>query len=220
MKKLVLTLIATAAIVGCSSSPKQSAANSEPIADQRLETTFTRNSVKLEWSCKWGSGFSEKTCIKGNIVAIEATGYAPSYGNSEVNRETAFGVAHDVALDKLVRFIKQDLTSSRVTNTLTKNVEKAEDTFNKTGKRGTASVSEEDSDTGSAATGTTTNSNRNNLNDTVRSVVETIKSKSSGIVRGARTIDERVVDKQTVSVTVRWSADVSEESKRLGSYFR
>ncbi len=213
MKRLILTLSVIAALAGCSSTPVAEQ-KEESIQDQRLVSTFTRNSVKLEWDCKWFTGVTEKTCVKGNIIAIEATGYAPSYGNTEALRETAFSVAHDVALDKLVRFIKQDLTSSRVTNTLTKNVEKANDII-KSNSRSTAEASDNDN-----ANEGSTDTNRDNVNQTVRTVVENIRSQANGIVRGARVVDEQVVDKKTVSVTVRWSIQNADQSKSLNKYFK
>lgn len=216
MKRPILTLSIIAVLAGCSSTPSTDAQQADVIQDQRLVSTFARNNIKLEWSCKWFTGITDRTCVKGNITAIEATGYAPSYGNTEVLRETAFSVAHDVALDKMVRFIKQDLTSSRVTRTLTKNVEKANDLI-KTNSVNNAEVSDEDALTGS---GGSTDTNRANVNETVRSVVENIRSQASGIVRGSQVIDEQVVDKKTVSVTVRWSIQTADQSKSLNKYFR
>jgi len=214
MKRLFLTLSVIAALAGCSSTPV--AEKADPTKDQTLVSTFSRNSVKVEWSCKYFTGFSEKTCVKGNIVAIEATGYAPAYGNTEALRETAFSVAHDVALDKIVRFVKQDITSSRVTNTLTKNVEKANDLIRRNSKNN-AEQSDEDAST---ANSSSIDTDRTNINETVRSVIENIRSQATGIIRGSQIVDEKVVDKKTVAVTVRWSAHDSEESSNIGHYFR
>lgn len=213
MKQLIFVISAAIVLSACSSTPKDD--KPEQISDQRLVSNFTRNNVKLEWSCKWGSGIFEKTCIKGDIKAIEATGYATSYGNSEALRETAFATAHDVALDKLVRFIRQDLTSSRVTNTLTRNVEKANDTI----KTGTFPAEVSENDTGTGPTGGN-KSERNNVNETVRTVVDNIRTQANGIIRGAQVVDEKIVDKQTVAVTVRWSVTNVEQVNRLGKYFR
>lgn len=215
MKQLIFVISAAMMLAACSSTPKEE--KPEPISDQRLVSNFTRNNVKLEWSCKWGSGVFEKTCIKGDIIAIEATGYATSFGSSEALRETAFSTAHDVALDKLVRFLRQDLTSSRVTNTLTRNVEKANDAIKS--NTGTAEVAE--SDTNSQQGPTSTNkSERNNVNETVRTVVDNIRTQANGIVRGAQVVDEKIVDKQTVSVTVRWSVANVDQVNKLKNYFK
>lgn len=214
MKQLIFVISAAMVLAACSSTPKEEKA--EPINDQRLVSNFTRNNVKLEWSCKWGTGITEKTCVKGNIVAIEATGYATSFGNSEALRETAFSTAHDVALDKLVRFLKQDLTSSRVTNTLTRNVERANDAIKN--NAGNSEVAESDNTAQGPVNSNT--SNRNNVNETVRTVIENIRTQANGIVRGAQVVDESVVDKQTVSVTVRWSITNAEQVNKLRGYFK
>lgn len=212
MKKLALIIAVAAFVTGCSSTKApESVKNDQPIADQQLVSNFTRNSVKVEWSCKWFTGITDTTCVKAGIKAIEATGYAPAHGNSEALRETAFAVAHDVALDKLVRFIKQDLTSSRVTNTLTKNVEKAADQFEKTGK--TTTVSEDDTATDASK------SNRTNTNEVVRTVQDIIRTQATGIIRGAKITDEKIVDKQTVAVTVRWSTENADGVMGIGRYF-
>lgn len=210
MKRTLIALAVTFGIVGCSTTSQPETSKTQ-ISEQQLVSTFKRQGVRLEWSCAWGTGFSETTCVRGHITAIEATGYAPSYGASEANREAAFTVAHDVALDKLARFIKQDVSSNRVTNTLTKNIEKANDNIKRSLK--TDGPIEAD-DSGDDNVGT-----RTNTNESVRSVTESIKSNASAIVHGARTLDESVVDARTVAVTVRWSKDYADQSIQLRSYF-
>ena len=118
-----------------------------------------------------------------------------------------------MAVDKIVRFIKQDLTSSRVTHTLTKNVEKANDLIKHSAKA-TAEESEE------AANADSSETDRSNVNETVRTVIENTRTQASGIVRGAQIIDEKVVDPKTVAVTVRWSVQNSEQSSNLQNYFK
>lgn len=210
MKRTLIALAITFGIVGCSTT-SQPDTSKKQISEQHLVSTFKRNGVKIEWSCAWGTGFSETTCVRGHVTAIEATGYAPSYGASEANRETAFTVAHDVALDKLIRFIKQDISSSRVTNTLTKNIEKANDNIKRSLKTD-GPVEADDSAEDNIGT-------RTNINESVRSVTESIRSNASGIVHGARTVDELIVDSRTVAVTVRWSKEYADQSIQLRSYF-
>ena len=200
---------ATVAVVlsGCSSVPT-AGIESGPITAvnaQKLSSSFKRQGIKLEWECKWGSGILDATCIKGDATAIEVTGYAPSFGNSEVMRENAFLVAQTTAMDKLVRFIKQDINSTRVINTMSKNIEKANDRI-KSKIRSNEEVAMSDED----AAKDTNYAIRENTNDTVRTVTETIRSQAQGILRGVRTVDESVVDRQTVSATIRW--DKSGES--------
>lgn len=212
MKRTLIALAIVTGLVGCASTPTDTA--NTPIADQHMVTTFKRNNVKLEWSCAWGTGFSELTCIKGHITAIEATGYAPTYGSTATNRETAFVVAHDVALDKLSRFIKQDITSTRVVNTLTRNVEKAKDQLARNVKGG--DVAENDDTAGTEDNAT---SNRTNVNETVRSVTENIKSNSTAILHGVQVVNEKVVDAKTVGVTIRWSLKNADDVHEIRKYF-
>ena len=54
---------------------------------------------------------------------------------------------------------------------------------------------------------------RSNTNETVRTVVDTVRTNAQGIVRGAKAIDERIVDRQTVAVVIRWDTDSDRASK-------
>lgn len=180
------------------------------IGSQKLSSNFKRQGVKLEWECSWGTGFSEATCSKGDVKAIEVTAYAPSFGNSEANREAAFGVAHDMALVKLNRFIIDEVTTSRVTNTLTKNIEKANDKLkSKISTQEVISVADDDSFSDSNI------ASRENTNEVIRTVTESIRTQSSGILRGVRSVCEKIVDRQTVAVTVRWDKDSEKAVQEL-----
>ena len=95
---------------GCSSFGSKDQIEAAPISainTQKLTSSFKRQGIKVEWDCVWGTGLFDATCIRTDLKAIEATGYATSFGNSEVLREQAFKVAHDAALDRMVRFVKQ-----------------------------------------------------------------------------------------------------------------
>ena len=206
MKFHAITIAVLLAVSGCSST-KEAKIEGAPItalAAQKLSTSFKRQGVKIEWDCIWGTGMFDATCIKTDIKSIEVTGYATSFGNSEVMREQSFKVAHDVALDKLIRFVKQDITSNRVVSTLGKNVEKAQDRIKSRIKA--------DEDVGKD----TNFAVRENTNDTVRNFTETIRTNSQGIIRGARAIDENIVDRQTVAVTIRWDT----ASEKASTYLR
>lgn len=217
MKKFAAIIFASSVLAGCSSTNDSSFAKNEqqPIADQQLVSNFTRNNVKVEWGCKWFTGITEFTCVKGSIKAIEATGYATSFGNSESNRETAFEVAGDIAKSNLSRFVKDDISSSRVTNTFTKNVEKATDEYRRKGVANEITTSDKEAEQSLAS-----NSNRTNANDVVRTVTSTISSRSSIILRGAQIIKQDIVDKQTVAVTIRWSVENSNAVNGIAKHFK
>lgn len=214
MKKLALIIAATAFIAGCSTTKApESVKDERPIADQQLVSNFKRNNIKVEWSCKWFTGITETTCVRGGIKAIEATGYATSFGNTEANRETAFQVAEDTAKANLSRFVKDDVTTSRVTNTFTKNIEKATDEYKRKGVADEVSVSDTDK-------ALTTDNNRVNSNETVRTVTNIITSRSQMIIQGAQVTSQEIVDKQTVAVTIRWSVENADAVKGISKYFR
>jgi len=202
---------------GCSSTPMKETVDPGKITSinaQTLSSSFNRNSIKVEWDCLWGTGFSSATCVETKIKSITVTGYAPSFGSSEAVRESAFRVSHDVALDKLVRFIKVDINSTRVTNTMAKNIEKAAD---RTKTRITAGEEVEMSDTDAAKD--TNYAVRENTNDTVRSFTEIIRTNASGIVRGAQVVEEKVVDRQTVATTIKWDTTTAAAVHRLRKQF-
>jgi predicted nucleic acid-binding protein len=159
-------------------------------------------------------GGDSSLCIRGDVKAIEVTAYATSNGNSENLREVAFQVAEDKARGKLQEFIEVDIKTSRVTNTLTKNVEKANDRIKQrisNGEEVAMSDSDADKETNFAV--------RENSNDVARQITDTIRVNSAGIQRGVRTIDEKIVDRQTVQVTIRWDRDSYQLSNDLKSKF-
>lgn len=212
--KLLVTGVLVASLFGCATNKGVEPPQVTAIASQKLTTTFKRENIKVEWDCMWGTGLFEATCVKNHIKAIEATGYAASFGNSEALRENAFLVAHDQALAKLIRFVKQDVTTTRVVNTMSKNIEKASDRIKtKINLNEEVAMSDED------ASKDTNYAIRQNTNDTVRRVTETIRSNSQGIVRGARVVDEKVVDRQTVAVTIRWDLDYDKGANQLRKRF-
>lgn len=170
------------------------------INNQALSTSFKRQGVKIEWDCVWGTGIIDATCVKTQIKAIEVVGYATSFGNSAALRENAFIVAEMDAKAKLSRFLRDDVSSSRVVNTMVKNIEKAQDRVKQR-----ISSTEEVSMTDEEAGKDTNFSVRQNNNEIVRTTTEVMRSNSQAILRGVQTIREEVVDKQMVAVTIRWT---------------
>lgn len=218
MFKLFVCVLCIVSMAGCSSTKKGAAdpeSSSAPILNQKLATNFKRKGITLEWACAWGTGVSQATCVKGDVSAIEVTAYAPSFGNSEANREAAFQVAHDMALTKLNRFIQDEVSSHRVMVTMSKNIEKANDTL-KTKIRSdeTVAVTDEDPFPGSNVAA------RENTNEVVRTVTENIRTQSSGILRGVRVVDEQIVDRQTVATTIRWDKDSEQAVRELRKRIR
>ena len=216
-----LICVAVALTLGACSSTKiagnDNTGSLTPVNAQKLSTNFARKGIKLEWECAWGTGgfgMTDAMCVKGDIKSIEVTSYAPSFGSSEVNREDAFKKAQLFAQAKLSRFIKEDIQTSSVVNTISKNVEKANDKLRSKVNMDEVQLSDEDADK-SANT-----SVRENTNDVVHTLTESIRSQSQSIQRGVYVKDERVVDRQTVQVTVRWDKDSNKASEFFQKKFR
>lgn len=217
MKRVLLVTAIALTLSACSSVNLNKADNPgsiTPIHSQKLSSNFTRKGIKLEYDCAFGTGMfgmTDAICSKTDIKAIEVTAYAPSFGNSENNREQAFRVAEMRAKAKLRHFIQEDVSSSQVKTVIAKNIEKANDRIKQR-----ISANEEVNMTDDEATKETNWAIRENTNDTVQTLTETVRVNAAGIMRGVRSIDERVVDRQTVQVTIRWDKD----SERASQFFR
>jgi len=218
MKFKVAALTLALVLAGCSSTKPSYEVEPGPITAinaQKLATSFKRQGIKLEWNCWWGTGYSETTCVKSDIKAIEVTAYANSFGNSEVMRERAFVAAEMQAKAKLIHFINEGVSSTNVMQTVTKNVEKAQDqTTNKIKSDDVVSMSDDE-----VAKGSNT-AVRENSNETVRTLTESIRNNAEGKIRGAYVKDADIVDRQTVMVTIRWDKDSQEAALNLRKNFK
>lgn len=217
MKIKLLALSFALAIAGCSSTSKNASVESAPITainTQKLTSSFKRQGVKIEWECAWGTGafgLTDAMCVKGEIKAIEVTGYANSFGNSEALRERAFVAAEMDAKAKLVRFMNEGVSTSNFSNTVTKNVEKAQDRI-KNRIRADENVSMSDED----ASKDTNFAVRENNNEVVRTLSESIRNNAEGKLRGAMVKESEIVDRQTVKVVIRWD----NSTERAANYLR
>jgi predicted nucleic acid-binding protein len=213
MKRLIVAAALITTIAGCSTfSPKtvSEGPSVTPIQSQKLTSNFVRRGIKVEFDCKWYS----VGCNSVEPTAIEVTATATSNGNSESNRETAFTVAEMNAKAKLRRFIQEDITTTQVTNTISKNIEKANDRIKHritNGEEVEMSDNEAAKDTNWAI--------RENTNDITRTVTDIVRVNASGILRGVATIDERIVDRQTVQVTIRWDRNNDSASQFFNKKF-
>ena len=217
-----LSAIAVAVMLSaCATNSKSPGLESGPITainNQKLTSNFTRQGIKMEFDCAWGTGMfglTNTVCTKGDVSSIEVTGTATSNGNTENNRENAFMVAEMKAKAKLRHFINEDINSNIVQNTVAKNIEKAND------KTKSRIVTNEDFVmTDEEAMKDSNWANRENTNDTVRTVTESIRKQASGILKGVHAIDSKIVDRQTVQVTIRWDRDSEKASGYLYKKFR
>jgi hypothetical protein len=199
--KLKLSAVAIVVLLSaCSSTKTVDGANSNgPITSQKLSTSFVSEKVKIESKCDW-FGMSSNC----NVVAIESTGTAPTFGATTSNRKNALTIAEMRANANVSEFLNKEITSNRVNNTIAKNVEKATDLV-RSGKVDGSTVEMTDKEAGNSSV-------RENTNDTVVQLTETIRTNSSAILKGFIKIKEEVVGPQEVAVTIRW--DINSETAR------
>ena len=214
MKLSTLLLASVLALTACGTTKKPEGVQAPEvtaIGNQKLTSNFVRRGIKIEYNCAFGTGMfgmTDAMCSKTDLKSIEVTAYAPSFGNSEVLRENAFRVAEDQAKAKLIRFLREDIQSSTVNKTISKNIEKASDRIKQNINAGEdVAMSEED------ASKDTNYAIRENTNTTTREFVDTVRNQAQGILKGVYVNEQKIVDRQTVQVTIRWDRD-SEQSAR------
>lgn len=202
--KLKLATIAIAIVLtGCASTRE----GEGPVKTQKLSTSFASEKIKIETSCTWRM-FRPNDC---EVIAIESTATATSFGNTANNRKTALTVAEMRANSHVAEFISKDISTTRVTNTIAKNLEKASDKV-KSGNNDGSAVEMSDKEAA-------TISLRENNNQTAHTLTETIRTNSQAILKGFVKINEEVVGNQEVSVTIRWDKDNERAAEMLRKKF-
>jgi hypothetical protein len=199
--KLKLSAVAIVVLLSaCSSTKSVDGANSSgPITSQKLSTNFVSEKIKVETKCDWfGMG---NTC---KIIAIESVGTAPTFGATTSNRKNALTIAEMRANSNVSEFLNKEITTNRVNTTIAKNIEKAKDVV-KSGNADGSTVEMTDKEAANTSL-------RENQNDTVVQLTETIKTNSSAILKGFIKVKEEVIGAQEVAVTIRW--DVNSETVR------
>jgi len=194
--KLKLSAVAIVVLLSaCSSMKSVDGANSSgPITSQKLSTNFVSEKIKVETKCEWfGLGSNCK------IVAIESTGTAPTFGATTSNRKNALTIAEMRANSNVSEFLNKEISTNRVNTTIAKNIEKAKDVV-KSGNADGSTVEMTDKEAANTSL-------RENQNDTVVQLTETIKTNSSAILKGFIKIKEEVIGPQEVAVTIRWDLD-------------
>jgi hypothetical protein len=203
MKLKIAALAIAIVIAGCSSTKE----GEGPVKSQKLSTSFAGEKIKIETNCSWYKVW-KSDC---EIIAIESTATATSFGNTANNRKTALTVAEMRANAQVAEFIAKDITTTRVTNTLAKNLEKASDKVKSgNGDNNTVEMSDKEAATISL---------RENNNETVHHLTETIRTSSHAILKGFVKINEEVVGNQEVSVTIRWDKDNERAATMLRKKF-
>ena len=204
--KLKLAAIAIAIVLtGCASTKNEA---DGPVKTQKLSTSFAGEKIKIETNCTWYK-FWKTDC---EVIAIESTATATSFGGTANNRKTALTVAEMRANSQVAEFISKDISTTRVTNTIAKNLEKATDKV-KSGNNDNKTVEMSDKEAASISL-------RENNNETVHTLTETIRTSSQAILKGFVKINEEVTGNQEVSVTIRWDKDSERAAETLRKKFK
>jgi len=203
--KLKLAAITIAVVLtGCASTKE----GDGPVKTQKLSTSFAGEKIKIETNCTWYK-FWKTEC---EVIAIESTATATSFGNTSNNRKTALTVAEMRANSHVAEFMSKDISTTRVTNTIAKNLEKANDKI-KSGNSDGSTVEMTDKEAASISL-------RENNNETIHTLTETIRTNSQAILKGFIKINEEVVGNQEVSVTIRWDKDNERAAEMLRKKFK
>jgi len=193
MKYTLTALAVVTALVGCSSKPVTN--GDDPIRNQKLSTSFVSEGVKIETSCAWYKPWKSEC----DVIAIESIGIVATNGNSANNLRTGLLRAEMQAKANVSHFISEEITSNRVTSTIAKNIEKAQDRINKGGADGkTVEMTDQEAKSLSL---------RENSNDTAHNVTSTIRANSRSILRGFKLVGQEVSGDQEVKVTIRWDLE-------------
>ena len=214
MKIAYPALLVTLVLAGCGTFSDKSnevdGVKVTAISEQRLSTNFRKEGIKIDWT------------ITGKLKAIEVTGYAPAIGNTEFQQDAAFDAAELDAKAKLTRFLREGISSSRVSNTISRNIEKARDVTKNKIKGGDEAVTMSDTEAAQTkpAEDNQNVATRDNTNDTTRTLIKKISEEARGILSGVYVKDTDIMgDGRTVKVVIRWDRDSQNAVKELRKAF-
>jgi uncharacterized protein YceK len=219
MKKHILTATALATLLvmsGCASynpltptaqgggvTPGQSATTA--ISEQVAVNDFTRNGIKITYGL-----------MSGELKSIEATGYAPVWGNSSSAVREAFRVAELEAKKSLNDFInRENITSTTSVKMISKNLEQANDNKNNNFVSNIIKSSDEFTEMAGELNPTADNTTKTDNNTAVRNdalkiastVNNTINIKAQGILGGLYLVEGEVIKGgKNVMAIYRWDA--------------
>lgn len=208
-KRILVAAMAVVSLqlIGCSSTPTApiNPGAQQALSDQRLATSdFKRQGVRIIYS------------LNGDIEAIEVTGYAPVWGNSQNAAREAFRVAELEAKKSLNDFInKETITSNVSVRMISQNLEHAQDqkTNNFASNRSSGSdelVAVDDETPKPNAGNSDANKEENTAtrNDALKiasRVSTTITTQNRGILSGLYLVEGVVInDGKNVQATYRW----------------
>lgn len=220
MKTKVLAIaLAALAVTGCGSFSKKDVASGaavnpgtqQAISEQRLVSDFKRQGVRVIYT------------ITGGLEAIEATGYAPVWGNSPSAAREAFRVAELEAKKAVNDFINSETVQSNMSvQMISRNLEKANDNkANNFASNQPASVTSDEELLGDTQPGSGSMNNtalRNDALSIASRVSTSISIQNQGIISGLYLLEGRVIDRgRNVQVVYRWDRKHSDARKTVRS---
>lgn len=207
----VALVVASVTMTGCSMFGAKDAtqvdvARTEAISKQEFTTFFENDGIKVDWECidrnAWTLGI---TCKEKAVKSIEVTVTVPTNGGTNFNASNAVIVGQEEAKGMLARFIKEEVSTERVTTIKATSRENQDDTY-RNPISGTSQVATQADDPQDP------NMNyavRSNANDTVREIHTVIRSNSQLILRGLR-YENKKRDDQLLQVTAIWRRETAE----------
>jgi len=199
-------------LIGCSStganlskgdSIQPGAGSNVAIADQRLASSeFKSQGVKIYYN------------LFGNVEAIEATGYAPVWGNSMNAARESYRVAELEAKKSLSDFINREtITSTTSVRMISKNLEQAQD--NNT-NRFANNLASTDTDAPGRSGKEENTAIRNNALKIASQLNTTITTQNRGILGGLYQTEATVIDGgRAVKVVMRWDKKHNDARKQI-----
>lgn len=207
--KIHLSVLALALLLTACGTTKTSN-DSEAIRSQKLSTSFKEDTIHIETDCTWYKPWKSEC----DIVSITSIGSATTNGNTVNNRNTALTRAKDKALANVAHFMSEEVSSNRVSTTLAKNVEKANDRLKTRAKEGeVVEMSDKDAEKDTNFTV------RENSNDTAFSLAENIRVNARARLRGFIPVKQEVSGPQEVTVTMRWTKASDNTASQLRKRF-
>lgn len=218
MKKILILLPVVALMSACSSFRSNPSDTIPPgqqqaISEQKLTNDFKRQGIKISYS--WS----------GKLESIEATGYAPVWGNSQNAAREAFRVAELEAKKTLNDFINREtITSSTSVLMISRNLEKARDnksnkfTTNKSQDDSASITSDDEIDGGKNSNTEQNTAVRDDALNIASRVRTSISIRNQGILGGLYLVDSEVINGgKTVRVVYRWDEKHTQTRQQLRS---
>lgn len=209
---LLATAVAVSLLAGCGSFGKNknndvtsggmmNPGGQQAISEQRVANDFRRQGIRVIYS------------LRGELEAIESTGYAPVWGNSQNALRESYRVAELEAKKAMNDFINREtITSSVSVSMISRNIERAQDNKNNSfasnnGRDDIVSevTDEEMSFTGSGSGQQQNSATRQDALNIASRVSTTISTRNTGILGGMYLVEGNIINNgRNVRAVYRW----------------